>query len=389
LAFWPFRSPSLLHEHVWLHCGTAAHLALHIGLHQPYSASEFVPKDERAHIPLLVTEFRRTWIACYVVNCLVAFARGHPHTIRADFNLIEYCSSTPAQLAIEKRLFAFLLLARRIEEAYLLGNPVAAAYGLLPPTARESVYELLQSRISEAERAMGPLEPYTEVFVAATRLLPVIQVLRSTSPLPLQETTVIAGMRYARDLITAASLVRSQIDPVHLPVYIDALVLMAALLVFKIHISMFSSLVNPHAAQQLIASACAYYRDGINPFSTIPARLTIFMDGLHPMVLEGKHVSKGGFVIETAHCHYAQNILYEVLWDFYDWAHKKVGAPEFQTASTQVDAGDDALEGQRRLMAADGSSNMLSGMAGNSGMDDWLSLLGMDFSDSSNWQLFT
>lgn len=85
LSIWPFPCPSLLHEAAWLHCGSATHLALHIGLHQPYSASEFVPKSSREHIPDLITEFRRTWIACYVINVLISFARGYPCS---EFNLL-------------------------------------------------------------------------------------------------------------------------------------------------------------------------------------------------------------------------------------------------------------------------------------------------------------
>ena len=89
LSLWPFPCPSLLHEASWLHCGSATHLALHIGLHQPYSASEFVPKSGREHIPNLLTEFRRTWIACYVINVLISFARGYPCS---EFNLLVSCN---------------------------------------------------------------------------------------------------------------------------------------------------------------------------------------------------------------------------------------------------------------------------------------------------------
>ena len=74
---------------------------------------------------------------------------------------------------------------------------------------------------------------------------------------------------------------------------------------------MFSPLIDSQQAQKQISEACSYYRNGINDFSTIPARLTIYMDGLHRMVAENQ-LPIGGFIIENAKCHHSQNILYEV-----------------------------------------------------------------------------
>ena len=311
LSLWPFKSPSLLHETVWLHCGSATHLARHIGLHHPHSASEFTPKERRAHIPALVTEFRRTWIACYIMDSLVSFARGYPSTIRADFNLIEYTESSAAQLSISPDLFKFLLIARRIEEGQDLGSPHTVQYGHLDPPTRGPIYDLLQSRVRKVETRITPLSPYMDLFLMATKLLPALQVLQSTSPIALQETTILSAFGYANQLINDARLVQSTTDMVHLPVFVDGLVLISALLVFKIQISVFSHLVDSQQAQNLISEACTYYRNGINDFSTIPARLTIFMDGLHAMVSENQ-LPVGGFIIENAKCHNSQNILYEV-----------------------------------------------------------------------------
>jgi hypothetical protein len=311
LSFWPFKSPSLLHEAIWLHCGSAVHLALHVGLHHPHSAAEFAPKERRAHIPALVTEFRRTWIACYVVNCLVSFARGYPGTIRADFNLIEYTKSNPAQLSISPDLFKLLLIARRIEEGQDLGSPPTVPYGHIDPNSRAGIYSLLQSRVKGTEAKISPVSPYMDLFLTATKLLPALQVLQSTSPIALQETTILAAFGYASQLINDARIVQSTIHMVHLPVFVHALVLISALLIFKIQISMFSPLIDLQQAQKQILEACRYYRNGINDFSTIPARLTIFMDGLHTMVTENQ-LPIGGFIIENAKCHHSQNILYEV-----------------------------------------------------------------------------
>jgi hypothetical protein len=303
------------------------HLALHVGLHHPHSAAEFAPKERRAHIPALVTEFRRTWIACYVVDCLVSFARGYPGSIRADFNLIEYTKSNPAQLSISPDLFKFLLIARRIEEGQDLGSPPTVPYGHIDPNTRAGIYSLLQSRVKETEEKISPLSPYMDLFLTATKLLPALQVLQSTSPIALQETTILAAFGYASQLINDARIVQSTINMVHLPVFVNGFVLISALLIFKIQISMFSPLIDSQQAQKQILEACRYYRNGINDFSTIPARLTIFMDGLHTMVTENQ-LPIGGFIIENAKCHHSQNILYEVGGPAY--------APPFLTFSTML-----------------------------------------------------
>jgi hypothetical protein len=98
---------------------------------------------------------------------------------------------------------------------------------------------------------------------------------------------------------------------VHLPVILDALVLMSTVLIFKIQISRFSSFVNAEVAQGHIAEACNYFREGINEFNDIPARVSIFVEALYTLVIENL-VPVGGFVIENTKCRYSQNILYEV-----------------------------------------------------------------------------
>ncbi|RFU27780.1 hypothetical protein B7463_g8565, partial [Scytalidium lignicola] len=331
LSMWPFKSPSLLHESVWLHCGSATHLALHIGLHQPHSASEFVPKYRRDFLP--VSQFRRTWIACYVVNSLVSFARGYPSTIRADFNLIKYSRSTPSQLSIQPELFKYLLIARRIEEGQELGSPQSVPYGQIDPGSRAGICGLLKARIAETEENISKpsLSPIMRVFLTATKMLPVMQALQSTSPLPLQETEVLQAFELAGQLICQAEIVQKEINRVYFPVFIDGMVLISVLLILKIQISRFSGLVDQRRGQYLIEKACKYYRDGVNDFSTIPARLTQFMDGVRTMVAENCFPA-GGFVIEKAKCHYSQNILYEFLWEFYEWKRLAVGAAEFQEA---------------------------------------------------------
>ena len=202
-----------------------------------------------------------------------------------------------------------------------------ALHGLVHMDSREGIYELLQTRLSELELKVSTTSTYMTIFLDATRLFPAIQVLQSSSPLHLQEKAALSAFTYASELVNTAKLLRSQSGAASLPIYIDGFVLMATLLILKIHISRFSSLVDAQTAQDLIKTSCTYYRDSINGFSTIPARLTIFMDGMRRMAMEN-HLPRGGFVLEAAKCHY---ILYEVLWDFYEWKQKSVGDPEFQS----------------------------------------------------------
>lgn len=311
LSIWPFKSPSLLHESVWLHCGSATHLAQHIGLHQALSASEFVPKYRRNFLP--ISEFRRTWIACYVVNALVAFARGYPNSVRADYNIVKYSQSTPSQLSISPDLFKFLLIARRMDEVQELGNPHTVPYGQLDPALRAGTYAVLQARIAETEEIITKpsMSPCLAVFLLATKLFPVLQALQSTSPISLQETAALQGFELAGQLICQAEIVQKDLNRVFFPVFLDGMVLMSAILIIKIQISRFGSLVDQQRAQDLIMTACRYYREGVNEFSTIPARLTQFMDGIRGMVAENRF-PVGGFVIEKSKCRYSQNILYEV-----------------------------------------------------------------------------
>jgi hypothetical protein len=311
LSIWPFSNPSLLHEASWLHCGSATHLALHLGLHQPYSASEFVPQSGRDHIPDHFVEFRRTWIAVYICNSIISFVRGYPCTVKADYNIIEYTLSTPVKLSISPDLFKTLLIARRIEEEQDLGHSRTTPHGHIDPGSREGIFRLLQSRISDTEKRASPLTPFLSMIIMAAKLQPAIQVLQSSPTIPLQETTVLSACDDAAKVISLAKLLQSQSNMVHLPVFMDGLVLMSTVLIFKIHISVFAPLINGQMAQDKISEACSYFRDSVNGFNDIPARVSIFVEALYTLVAENL-VPVGGFVIENTKSRYSQNILYEV-----------------------------------------------------------------------------
>ncbi|PMD29630.1 hypothetical protein L207DRAFT_574030 [Hyaloscypha variabilis F] len=314
LSIWPMSTPSLLHEASWLHCGSATHLALHLGLHQPYSASEFVPESGRDHIPNHFVEFRRTWIAVYICNSIISFVRGYPCTVKADYNIIEYALSSPEKLSISPDLFKTLLIARRIEEGQDLGHSRTSPHGHIDPDSREGIYRLLQARISDTEKRASPLTPFLSMIFMAAKLQPAIQ-----------ETTVLSACDDAAKVNSLTRVVQSQANMVHLPVFVDSFVLMSAVLIFKIHISIFSPLINDQMAQDKISEACSYFREGVNEFSDIPARVSIFVEALYTLVAENL-VPVGGFVIENTKSRYSQNILYEVLWTFKEWKRQRIEA---------------------------------------------------------------
>jgi hypothetical protein len=312
LSLWPFSNISLLHEASWIQCGTATHLALHLGLHQPLSASEFVPHNGRQHIPNLFCEFRRTWIAVYVINNLISFSRGYPCTTRADYNIIEYTLSSAAELDISPDLFKALLIARRIEEGQELGTSRTSKHGHIDPASREGIYRLLRSRLSETEKKVAPLPPSMKLMFLAAQLQCQVQVLQSTSPIHLQETTVLTAFDTARRVVCVARQIQCITASVQLPMFLDALLLMSTVLIFKISISRFSDLINVEAAQQNIADACAFCQETINEFNDIPARVSVFLNALYSLVVENQ-IPVGGYIIENTKCRNSQNILYEVM----------------------------------------------------------------------------
>jgi hypothetical protein len=311
LALWPFPCLSLLHEWSWIHCGSATHLALHVGLHQPLSASEFVPNSGRQHIPNLFCEFRRTWIAVYVVNNLISFARGYPSTVRADYNIIDYTLSSPDKLNVSPDLFKCLLIAQRIEEGQELGTSRTSQHGHTDPASREGIYRLLTSRLSETEKRISPLSPSVTMMLLAAQLQCQIQVLRSTSPVHLQETTILTAFDTAVHSVSLAREIQRTTSSTQLPMFLDALLLMSALLIFKIQISRFSTLIDGQVAQHNVAEAYSFCQETINDFKDTPARVSIFLNALYTLVAENQ-IPVGGFIIENTKCRGSQDILYEV-----------------------------------------------------------------------------
>ena len=147
--------------------------------------------------------------------------------------------------------------------------------------------------------------------MSTAKLQPKIQVLQSTTPVSLQESTVPAAVSTASQVIQSATMLRKYINIVHVPVFVDYMVLMGALLIFKILISRFASILDVQSAQAQIAEACSYFRNGINDFDDIPRRATLFLEVLYQVVMDG-HLRSGGFVIENTKYRDSQNILYEV-----------------------------------------------------------------------------
>lgn len=318
LSLWPFNSTSQLREHVWLHVGAATHLALQIGLNQPFAASEYVPKDGRKDIPSLIPEFHRTWVACYIVNTIVAFKRGIPSTLRTDHSIIQYTRDIATTVGIPDGLLKMLLIVRRIEEGQDMGNPRFTLNGSVEPGCREAVYHLLQSNIADTEMQISSSSSYLQLLVNAAKQQSQIQTLYCDSPIPLQERVVLAGIQTSMQTIRLSRQIQLEVGTIFLPMHFDSLVVTAALFLFKVLISRFASFANEDEVQDHIAQARTFFREGIHDFNDVPQRLNKFLDGLYELVMDG-HLPVGGYIIENVRHRNTQNILYEILWIFHEW----------------------------------------------------------------------
>jgi hypothetical protein len=315
LSLWPFNSTSQQREHVWLHAGAATHLALQVGLNQPCAASEYVPKDGRRDIPNLIPEFHRTWVACYIVNTIVAFKRGISSTLRTDHSIIQYTRETATIVGIPDGLLNILLIVRRIEEGQDLGNPRFTLNGNVEPGSREAVYHLLQSNIADTEMQISSSSSHLQLLVNAAKQQSQVQTLYYDSPIPLQEKVVLVGIQTSMQTIRLSRQIQLEVGMIFLPMHINSLVVTAALFLFKVLISRFASLVNEDEVQDHIAQACTYLREGIHDFDDVPQRASKFLDGLYEVVRDG-HLPVGGYIIENVRHRNTQNILYEVSLTF-------------------------------------------------------------------------
>jgi hypothetical protein len=311
LSLWPLNSTSQLREHAWLHAGAATHLALQIGLNQPFAASEYVPKDGRREIPSLIPEFHRTWVACYIVNTLVAFKRGIPSTLYSDHSIMQYTRDAAPTASLPDDLLKMLLIVRRIEEGQDMGSQRFGIHENIDPSSREAIYHLLQSNIASTSAQISPFSPYLQLLLNAATQQSQIQTLYHDSPLPLQQRVILSGLQTSMQTIRLSRQLHASVPPIYLPAHVDSFLITAALFLFKVLISRFAALADEAEAQDHISQARTIFREGIHDFNDVPARLSRFLDGLYELVVDDQ-LPVGGYIIENVRHRGTQNVLYEV-----------------------------------------------------------------------------
>ncbi|KAJ2963134.1 hypothetical protein NQZ79_g1796 [Umbelopsis isabellina] len=227
LCLWPFPYSSQLDDQSFFLCGMALHIGLQIGLHRPEYAFQFSSKQDvlRTSIPIR----RTTWIACFVVNQMLATAKGVPSTMPQDYNFLVSLDheDTPPYLG---RLGHITRMTATFTNA--IGTNASNMHGLCEPHERINLIKLYNREFSNLKfNKLGEMDHKLEVaFLASQLQLFTFALLDDISA----SAELIDIIQKAESISCKLIQLVSQSDLEFVPVFWSRYVIVAAVILLKI-----------------------------------------------------------------------------------------------------------------------------------------------------------
>ncbi|CAM0139627.1 unnamed protein product [Umbelopsis sp. WA50703] len=166
LCHWPFPYDSQLDDPSFIYCGMALHIGLQIGLHRPEYAYQFSSKQDVLRSSVQIR--RTTWIACFVVNQMLATGNGVPAIMPQDYSLMVSLDheDTPTYLG---RLGHITRLTDTFTAA--IAYNASNMHGLNEPHERINLIKLYDREFSNLKLSkLGEMDQKLEIAFLAAQL---------------------------------------------------------------------------------------------------------------------------------------------------------------------------------------------------------------------------
>lgn len=311
-ALWPATHDALAQDPSWLYAGQAVTLAYQMGLHKPFDAEAYSPYDKDTGWRQI--ESWRAWLGCYMVNVLVATAKGHPILIKNDPLIDCICNGTESRIAVAPGLLRALIITRFMQQQQTRAviNESQASVKILEHCIISEAADSLRLHLVHAsswQAAMflyAQLQAHSQVLTHNSTDSDQIQVIGNAFPLCAQLINLIDRLRSTPEfevLPRANSL--------------DAWLCHAALFVYSVTQSRFSQYIDLPAAEVLMTTAETIFESIVDRFDTKAAKCRSILKGLRMM---GQYTVKSGrlegLIVSTR---YGTQIFYHYLKQYRLW----------------------------------------------------------------------
>ncbi|KIY01298.1 uncharacterized protein Z520_02850 [Fonsecaea multimorphosa CBS 102226] len=252
LSMWPFPFKSQRSDPSFVYGALACQIALQIGLPRPAvtcpgSANSSATNEDQG---VRTT----TWIACFIVNQILASRLGVPATIFADYALLSSLddASVPPQLS---HLCSISHLT--VESAHAIGARAVNVSGLADPVPRISLINIFAQQFDELRKSRFPApSDIEEIFFLSSMLQ--LWSFALHNDVPISPDTFYIVQRARQDAIRLIQ-VACEKNLSLVPFYIHRSVCFAALLLYHIKLSPYGvndELLDDHIsrAQQALQS---------------------------------------------------------------------------------------------------------------------------------------
>jgi hypothetical protein len=230
LCMWPFAFVSQKSDPSFIYGGIATQIALQIGLHRP--AIDY-PLNSDSGSGNEDEEIRSTtWIACFIVNQILASRLGVPSAILADHSLLTSLENpaVPTQLS---RLCAISHLT--VESSQAIGARASNGSGLADPVPRISLINVFARQFDELrKKSLSQPSDIEEIFFLSSMLQLWSFALHDDVPVSSESFHIVQRAR--EDAIRLIQLAREK-NLSLVPFYICRSVCYAALLLYHIKLS--------------------------------------------------------------------------------------------------------------------------------------------------------
>lgn len=234
LCMWPFAFVSQKSDPSFIYGGIATQTALQIGLHRP--ATDYpMNSDGRSAIEEDEEIKRTTWIACFIVNQMLASRLGVPSAVLADYSLLTSLENP----GIPPRLALLCTISHlTVESSQAIGARASNGSGLADPVPRISLINVFARQFDELrKKSLSQANDMEEIFFLSSILQLWSFALHDDVPVSAESFHIVQRAR--EDAIRLIQLAREK-NLSLVPFYICRSVCYAALVLYHIKLSSYA-----------------------------------------------------------------------------------------------------------------------------------------------------
>ncbi|AMD22635.1 HHL135Cp [Eremothecium sinecaudum] len=265
LCNWPLPNLKVLDDCSYRFVGLAKSLSFQLGLHRGEFMSEFT--RTQALMPDAEKWRTRTWLGIFFAEQCWSSILGLPSTFQTDYIIEKARLGKVPDLPMPFR--QLICLAHfQAKLSGIMGSSVSSQDGLLETGERAGSLAIMEWELSRLHASMKfDTYPFVEIYYLYAKLMICCFAFLPDTPIDYQKKYVTEAYMAATRIITLLTKILEERQLIELPIYVRHSANYAALILFKIHLTLYLPDKYVDSARQSIVTLHRLYRNQLSAWA--------------------------------------------------------------------------------------------------------------------------